>query len=382
MANKKIGVYIHIPFCMKKCIYCDFISYTMQDEDLQKKYINSLKKEIQYMLKSNTEIETVYIGGGTPSCINSKYIVDVLNEIKKVSKNDISEITIEVNPGTVTKQKLIDYKNAGITRLSIGLQSTENRLLKKIGRIHNYEDFLVTYELARKTGFENINVDLMIGLPGQQIKDVQKSLKQITELKYKMPEHISVYSLIIEENTPMQKYIDEGKFKLPNDEQERKMHWCVKKFLEKNEYIQYEISNFAKKGFESKHNLDCWSQKEYIGFGVAAHSYINNMRFHNISNIKSYINNIEQNNFEQNVIIDETQSKEEQMKEYMLLGFRKLDGISIKEFQNKFHQNPLDLFKQELNKLNQEKLIIIDDDVIKLSKKGLDFANIVFEEFI
>ena len=370
---KEIGVYIHIPFCKRKCLYCDFVSFANKQE-LQKDYIQALKKEIQNWKNDAYKIKTIYIGGGTPSYIDSNYISEIINLV-----GNAPSITIELNPGTVTKEKLLVYKNAGINRLSIGLQSTNDRLLKQIGRIHNYKQFLETYNLARELGFNNINVDLMTGLPNQSIKDIKQSLEDICRLN---PEHISVYSLIVEESTPIQKLIDNGELELPDEETERQMYWYVKDYLELNGYKHYEISNFAKPGFESEHNLDCWNQKEYIGFGAGAYSYLNKKRFGNISNLEKYIQNCNSNNFEKNVILEEAQDKNQQMNEYMILGLRKIDGISIQKFEEKFNENPILLFRKELQKLHEEKLIIIDGDVIKLSNKGLDLANIVWEEFV
>ena len=371
---KDIGVYIHIPFCKQKCIYCDFTSFALQE-----KYIEAIKKEIENWIKQNkdTYIKTIYIGGGTPSYINSKYIKEILNLLN--ANTSEQEITIEVNPGTVTIEKLKDYKEAGINRLSIGLQSTKDSLLKEIERIHTYQHFLETYNLARKVGFTNINVDLMIGLPNQTIQDIKDSLIEIVDLN---PEHISVYSLIVEEDTPMQKLIEKGILKLPDEDRERQMYWFVKDFLELNNYKHYEISNFARKGFESKHNMDCWGQKEYIGFGIAAHSYIDNKRFCNISNLNKYIENCKVGNFEDNKVICEEQNVEDKMREYMILGLRKINGISIQKFENIFNENPIMIFRKELQKLSEEELILIDGDIIKLSNKGLDFANLVWEEFI
>lgn len=374
---KELGIYIHIPFCVRKCFYCDFVSYAKK-ESVQKKYIEALQKEILNWKKSNKDvkIKTIYIGGGTPSCIDSKFITEILNLI---NIKNAEEITIEVNPGTVNKEKLYDYKNAGINRLSIGLQSTNNELLKKIGRIHNYEQFLETYKMAREVGFNNINVDLMIGLPGQTMDDLKTSLEDIINLN---PEHISVYSLILEDETPLKKMIENNILKLPEEDLERQMYWYTKDFLKINGYNHYEISNFAKQGFYSKHNLDCWEQKEYIGFGISAHSYIDRKRFGNISNLDNYIKNCIEGGFDKNRIIEEEQDKKDEMKEYMILGLRKINGISIQKFENKFNENPIVLFKKELNKLFNEGLIIIDGDIIRLSNKGLDFANIVWEEFI
>ena len=370
---KEIGVYIHIPFCKRKCLYCDFVSFANKQE-LQKDYIQALKKEIQNWKNDAYKIKTIYIGGGTPSYIDSNYISEIINLV-----GNAPSITIELNPGTVTKEKLLVYKNAGINRLSIGLQSTNDTLLKQIGRIHNYKQFLETYNLARNIGFDNINVDLMIGLPNQSIKDIKQSLEDICRLN---PEHISVYSLIVEESTPIQKLIDNGELELPDEETERQMYWYVKDYLELNGYKHYEISNFAKPGFESEHNLDCWNQKEYIGFGAGAYSYLNKKRFGNISNLEKYIQNCNSNNFEKNVILEEAQDKNQQMNEYMILGLRKIDGISIQKFEEKFNENPILLFRKELQKLYEDKLLTIDGDIIKLSNKGLDLANIVWEEFV
>lgn len=374
---KELGIYIHIPFCVRKCLYCDFVSYAKK-ENVVEKYIEALQKEILDWKQSNKDvkIKTIYIGGGTPSCIDSKFISKILNLI---NIKNAEEITIEVNPGTVNKEKLYDYKNVGINRLSIGLQCTNNELLKKIGRIHNYEQFLETYKMARKVGFNNINVDLMIGLPGQTMEDLKISLEDIINLN---PEHISVYSLILEDETPLKKMIENNILKLPEEDLERQMYWYTKDFLKINGYDHYEISNFAKQGFYSKHNMDCWEQKEYIGFGISAHSYIDRKRFGNISNLDNYIKNCIEGGFDKNRIIEEEQDKKDEMKEYMILGLRKINGISIQKFENKFNENPIILFKKELNKLFNEGLIIIDGDIIRLSNKGLDFANIVWEEFI
>ena len=372
---KEIGVYVHIPFCKQKCNYCDFVSFANKD-GLQKEYIESLKKEIINWKKLNKDyiIKTIYIGGGTPSYIDSNYIEELINLV-----GSAPSITIEVNPGTVTKEKLLDYKKTGINRLSIGLQSTNNEILKQIGRIHNYEDFLHTYNLAREVGFYNINVDLIIGLPNQTIADIKKSLEKICELN---AEHISVYSLIVEEGTPMKKLIETGYLLLPEEETERQMYWYVKNYLELNGYKHYEISNFAKPGFESEHNLDCWSQKEYIGFGVAAYSYLDGKRFGNIPNLELYIQNCKNDEIEKNIILEEIQNKNQMMNEYIILGLRKIDGVSIKNFENRFNENPIMLYKDEFEKLYEEGLIIIDGDNIRLSNKGLDFANLVWEEFV
>ena len=387
---KDIGIYVHIPFCKHKCYYCDFISYANK-ESLIEKYVKVLIKEITDVATGNKldyenkmddlfNVNTIYIGGGTPSFIESKHIVDIINTIKKYFKvNKNAEITIEINPGTVDAKKLKDYFDVGINRLSIGLQSTNNNLLKQIGRIHTYEEFLNTYALARKVGFKNINADLMIGLPKQTIEDVEKSVNDLINLNL---EHISLYSLILEEETILEKQVENGKLKLPKDEEERSMYWKAKNLLEKNGYTHYEISNFAKKGYESKHNLDCWKQEEYVGLGVAAHSYTNGVRYSNIENIEEYIDNYENDKVEDNFIFHEKQTHNMRIKEYMMLGLRKLKGVSIQEFKEKFAANPIYVFKNELEKLVNEDLLEIDGDYIRLTNKGLDLANLVWEKFV
>lgn len=377
---KELGIYIHIPFCARKCYYCDFISYCDKN-NLVEKYIESIEEEIKEWkenIKKKYKITTIYIGGGTPSYIEAKHIKQILESLKEFIQTE-SEITIEVNPGTVTKEKLEQYKKAGINRLSIGLQETHDELLKQIGRIHTFKQFEETYNLAKEVEFKNINIDLMIGLPNQTIKHIKENLEKIFKLD---PDHISVYSLILEENTVLEKQIQSGKLILPDEELERDMYWYVKNTLELNGYNQYEISNFAKEGKESKHNVNCWEQKEYRGFGIAAHSYIDGMRFSNITNLEEYIKNIEKGNINNNIRIHEIQEKEESQKEYMLLGLRKIEGVSITKFKNKYGENPIFLYKEELQGLVENKLVNIDEDKIKLTRKGLDLANQVWEKFI
>ena len=381
---KELGLYIHIPFCKQKCYYCDFISYA-KNEKFFERYIEALLEEMNNFFENNdVEIKTIYIGGGTPSIIDAKYIEKIMNFFKERDLlRKTKEITIEVNPGTVDEKKIKCYKKAGINRLSIGLQSTDDNMLKKIGRIHCYKDFLNTYKFAKKAGFDNINVDIMIGLPEQKISDIKNTLEKIINLEPEPPKHISVYSLIVEENTPIEKMINDGTLELPDEEIERNMYWYVKNFLELNGYNHYEISNFAKDGYESIHNSDCWKQKEYIGFGVAAHSFINDVRFGNTSNLDEYLRNCENKNFKNNKIIDEVEkdlfSKEQ---EVMLVGLRMIDGVSIQEFKNKFGENPIFVFKSELSKLVEDGLLMVDFDRIKLTNRGLDLANLVWEEFV
>lgn len=408
MEIKEIGLYIHIPFCKHKCYYCDFVSYANKKKFF-KKYVECVKKEIgkyarenrimsEHGLEPKYVIKTIYIGGGTPSLIDEEYIEDILKSIREnfeitsnleenyeaqdekiKNYNSQIETTIEVNPGTVTKEKLQKYLECGINRLSIGLQAVQDNLLKEIGRIHTFEDFQNVYKWAREVGFENINVDLMIGLPNQTLDDVKESTKKVIALK---PEHISVYSLILEENTKLEDLVIKGKLELPDDEIERKMYWYVKKALEKHKYIHYEISNFARPGFESKHNSDCWNQNEYIGIGAAASSFMNKARYENTSDLEEYISNIENDKPSKNIQLQELLDDESKIDEYMMLSLRKISGVNISEFKRKFNQNPIIRYNKILEKLIKEELIEIDGNNIRLSSKGIDLANLVWEEFI
>lgn len=380
---KELGIYIHIPFCKQKCYYCDFVSYANKEEKIQE-YIECLQKEIEMESEKykneEYEITTIYIGGGTPSFIDASYIERIINTIKQNYKlYENPEITIEVNPGTINEEKIRKYKDIEINRISIGLQTTKDNLLKQIGRIHTYEEFLNCYKIVKKIEIDNINVDLMLGLPNQTLEDLKESLIEVINLK---PNHISLYSLILEENTILEKMVNRKELDLPSEDIERNMYWETKKILEQNGYIHYEISNFSKKGYESKHNLNCWNQKEYLGFGVAAHSYIKNKRYYNTNNIEEYIKNVQNGKILNNRTICEIQNKIEEQKEYMLLGLRKIQGLDIQEFKNKFIDNPIYIFHKELEKLVKEELIEVDLNQIKLTSKGLDFANLVWEEFI
>lgn len=380
---KELGIYIHIPFCKQKCYYCDFVSYANKEEKIQE-YIKCLQEEIgiesEKYKNEEYEITTIYIGGGTPSFIDASYIERIINTIKQNYKlYENPEITIEVNPGTINEEKIRKYKDIEINRISIGLQTTKDNLLKQIGRIHTYEEFLNCYKIVKKIGIDNINVDLMLGLPNQTLGDLKESLIEVINLK---PNHISLYSLILEENTILEKMVSQNMAKLPEEDLEREMYWTTKDILEENGYIHYEISNFSKKGYESKHNLNCWNQKEYLGFGVAAHSYIKNKRYCNTNNIEEYIKNVQNGKILNNRTICEIQNKIEEQKEYMLLGLRKIQGIDIQEFKNKFIDNPIYIFHKELEKLVKEELVEIDLNQIKLTSKGLDFANLVWEEFV
>lgn len=354
------SIYIHIPFCKQKCLYCDFNSF-QNKEELIEKYFDALIKEIK-SYKINNELETIYIGGGTPSYPDEKYIEEVLKTLPKAK-----EITLELNPGTITENKLLKYKEIGINRLSIGLQAVQDSILKEIGRIHTLKEFEEAFKLARKVGFNNINVDLMHGLPNQSLEDFKESVDYLVKLN---PEHISCYSLILHNDI----------FKnLPPDEEEREMYYYAKEKLKENGYEHYEISNFAKKEKKSNHNLVYWNQEEYIGVGAGASSYINNKRYTNIGNLEEYIRRI--NNNESVNIIEEEQTKEDKIKEYIILQLRLTKGLNIEKTNQKFNINILKKFEKEIKKLEKFKLIEVNESIY-LTEKGLDLANLVWEEFV
>lgn len=276
--NQTIGVYIHIPFCERKCYYCDFVSYEKKQDTIEA-YIQALCQEIlqNAEILSSNSIQTIYIGGGTPSCIDSKYIVQVLQMLQLFTgdkQESTTEITIEVNPNSVTKEKLLAYKEAGINRISIGLQSTHNHILKTIGRLHTYEDFLQGLEKIKEVGFDKVSVDLMYPLPNLTLEAFQQSIQQVMKLTTKYPiSHISVYNLEIHEGTKLEFLIDEGYVTMVSEETEYAMKEWLENELQNSGFLRYEISNYAKPGFESKHNLHYWNQGSYLGFGVAASSF-------------------------------------------------------------------------------------------------------------
>ncbi len=349
-------LYIHIPFCKRKCLYCDFNSFDNKSDKIES-YMKALEKELEeYKLK---KFKTIYIGGGTPSFIDEKYIIDLLGDLLSTE-----ETTIEVNPCTVTKEKIRAYKEAGINRISMGLQTTNDNILKEIGRAHTFKEFETAYNIIKKEGFENINIDLMFGLPNQTLDILKKSVDYLVDLN---PTHISCYSLILHSDI----------FKsLPNDDEERNMYYYIKDKLRSSGYNHYEISNFAKDGFESKHNLAYWNQKEYIGIGAGASSYIEDIRYKDVSELDKYITgkNIRD--------VEEVQTDSDKIKEYMILKLRLIKGVSFSEFSSKFNINLSQKFSKELIKLVNLGLIELDDNGVRLTDKGLDFANIVWEEFV
>ncbi len=370
-----LGLYIHIPFCKSKCYYCDFLSYSHKDSFMDK-YIKYINKEIDLYsdILKDSIIETIFIGGGTPSHISEVYISRILKNInRKLDISKVNEITIEANPCTLNEEKLNVYNKLGVNRISLGVQSMDNKVLKKIGRIHTEEDIYKSYNLIKKTGFENVNIDLIFGLPDQKLEGILETLKKIVDLNV---EHISFYSLIIEEGTKYYTWLDEGKISLPEEKLERQMYHKGKEYLIENGYEHYEISNFAKKGFESKHNVLYWTVKPYVGLGIGAHSNLNNIRYWNWGDFESYFKYID----EKRLPIEgrESINKEMEMAEYAMLGLRLAKGISKGDFFNRFHKNIEKVYGDVLKKHERNNLLKIDKDRIKLTNKGLDLANIVF----
>lgn len=374
----KISLYIHIPFCAQKCLYCDFPSFARKDH-LRKAYIEALNKEIISLREkhNNLEINTIFIGGGTPSVLEADELECLLKEVAKLNMAKDIEYSMECNPGNLTEEKLEVMKKYGVNRISMGLQAKQDNLLKGLGRIHNYKTFKENFLLAKKVGFNNINVDLMFGLPNQRLNEWEETLREIISLE---PAHISAYSLIIEEGTAFYNLYENDKLKLPTEEEERKMYHLAKKILEENGFNQYEISNYAKEGKECRHNLAYWNMDNWIGVGSAAASYINGKRIKNISSVEKYINSINEKGEAVEEIINN--SKNDNMEEFMFMGLRKINGIDENEFKNRFSMNINDVYGEILNKYTGEGLLIRESGRIFLSEKGIEISNIIMADFL
>lgn len=374
----KISLYIHIPFCAQKCLYCDFPSFARKDH-LRKAYIEALNKEIISLREkhNNLEINTIFIGGGTPSVLEADELECLLKEVAKLNMAKDIEYSMECNPGNLTEEKLEVMKKYGVNRISMGLQAKQDNLLKGLGRIHNYKTFKENFLLAKKVGFNNINVDLMFGLPNQRLNEWEETLREIISLE---PAHISAYSLIIEEGTAFYNLYENDKLKLPTEEEERKMYHLAKKILEENGFNQYEISNYAKEGKECRHNLAYWNMDNWIGVGSAAASYINGKRIKNISSVEKYINSINEKREAVEEIINN--SKNDNMEEFMFMGLRKINGIDENEFKNRFSMNINDVYGEILNKYIDEGLLIRESGRIFLSEKGIEISNVIMADFL
>lgn len=378
--KKPLGIYVHIPFCAQKCRYCDFLSFP-GDKQTQVAYVEALCREIDRISEKSVLVldyfvPTVYFGGGTPSLLPSACVEKILYKLKSafLIKSD-AEITLEANPGTLTAEKLTAYRAMGINRLSIGLQSADNEELKLLGRIHTWEMFRENYEAAREAGYHNINIDLMTALPGQSKEKLISTLEKVLALN---PEHISAYSLIIEEGTAFYEIYgsQSGCSLLPNEEAERALYYLTRDTLVNNSYIQYEISNFAKPGYESKHNSAYWTRRDYIGLGLGASSLLENVRWHNEEEIMTYLEN--PCKISERLPLE----MEAQMEEFLFLGLRLLRGISEEEFYKTFHVKLMQMYGNVLDKLIQEGLLYKKEERFALTDKGIDYGNYVFSTFL
>lgn len=365
--NDNISLYIHIPFCIRKCSYCDFLSFS--DFSKAEMYKTALLREIE-LFKTDKKVKSIFIGGGTPSAVDSIFITEIVETINKFfSLNSDCEITIEANPGTLTRKKAADYKACGINRISMGVQSCNDRLLKLLGRIHNFDDFKKSYSIAADF-FKNINLDLMFALPTQTMADWQNTLNIVVN-DFK-PTHISAYSLIIEKGTP---FYDTYQ---PIDESlDRNMYWYAVDFLAQNGYKQYEISNFATENSQCKHNLVYWQGGDYKGFGLGAASLIGNKRLKNTENLMKYI---KCNTSPVTEIIE--MPLFEQMQEFVLLGLRCSEGIYVNEFKKRFNCDLITTFGAIFEKHKNNGLLNIEKERISLTRRGVDLSNMVFVDFV
>ena len=378
---KELEIYIHIPFCVRKCAYCDFLSGPSDEAD-RELYVKLLCDEIE-ACKGKTEeyqVSTVFFGGGTPSVLSGKQIERIIQSLREnLQFRWDAEITLEANPGTVSEEKLHSYKKAGINRLSIGLQSVHDEELKLLGRIHTYSEFLTTYHMARKCGFQNINIDLISAIPGQTVESWCETLQTVLALA---PEHISAYSLIIEPRTPFYDMYGEDsgentqQIKLPSEDDERIMYWKTKEILAEAGYARYEISNYAKPGFECRHNIGYWQRTPYLGFGTGAATLFEEKRYTNPPDIETYRISFD------NKFHGEMLSREEQMEEFMFLGLRMMQGISKTAFHEMFGKEIENVYGEQICKLKDIKLLEEKADRIYLTEKGIDVSNAVFVEFM
>lgn len=370
-------LYVHIPFCIQKCNYCDFCSFQASKETIDT-YMNQLLREIRFWGKrlDETVISTVFIGGGTPSCIDAEYIRCLCECIKEqfVLKQN-AEISMEVNPGTVDDKKMETYYHSGINRLSFGLQSTREEELRYLGRIHTYEDFLNSYEFARSSGFENINIDLMSSIPKQTITSYEETLRTTAKLK---PEHISAYSLIVEDGTPFARNPKLGQ-DLPSEEEEVRMYEMTGEILGEYGYEKYEISNYSLPGKECQHNLGYWSLVPYLGVGLNASSYLGKKRFENPSKLQDYL---QLTTFESAWQQAEVLSKEAQIEEFMFLGLRKTEGVSKKEFKETFYESMDTLYGNIIENAMEKGWMKEKNQRISLTEQGILISNQILCEFL
>ncbi|MBA1337149.1 MAG: Heme chaperone HemW [Firmicutes bacterium] len=368
-------VYIHIPFCVKKCLYCDFVSYKHND-DMVDRYVNALINEIK--LRSGHKAKTVYIGGGTPTCIDRKYLKGILGTLhRNLDMAACSEITIEANPGTLDREKLETLVEMGVNRLSIGFQSWNEKELKRLGRIHGRDEFVANYVLAREAGFKNISVDLMFGIPGQEMEDWKETIMEVSALE---PEHISCYSLRIEENTPFHRMAELGEIAEIDEAVDREMYHYAADYLSDRGYHRYEISNFARKGRECHHNLFYWENRPFLGIGAAAHSYENGKRFWNTPDLDEYCIMLERSIIP--VKGSETIDLGTEIFETIFLGLRTSKGILFDDFYGRFGFDIREKHGSRIEKLREMGLVDVTISGFHLTPMGIDLSNTVFIEFI
>lgn len=374
---KEMGLYIHIPFCKSKCFYCDFNSYS-DKEYMQDEYISCVIKEIElrYSILEDYTIKSIFIGGGTPTYLNLNAMEKLLSYLRQFTCDNI-EYTCEANPGTLTYEKLCMLKNYGVNRLSIGLQSWDNAILKSLGRIHSNQDFLDNFKLARALGFHNINVDLMFSIHGQTVENFKNTLDNVIALS---PEHISCYGLILEQGTPFWEQYKCGLLEEVNEDVDREMYYAATEKLEKNGYNRYEISNYAREGYECIHNIIYWRTRPYLGVGAGAHSFIGSARFSNDLNPDVYIKKLLNSNLP--VVNKEVLSRDDMISEFMFMGLRMTEGIQLDDFKYRFQNGLFELFDTEINRLIRNDLLKLKDGRLMLTELGIDLSNQVFVEFL
>lgn len=379
--RQPVSLYFHIPFCVKKCHYCDFLSFPGCSLSRQTEYVDAMIRELHVYreVAEDYQVKTIFLGGGTPSLLEEELVERLFHELYSVWRVDSdAEITIEANPGTLSREKLLCYHALGINRLSIGLQSTVEQELKTIGRIHNYEQFLANYYLAREVGFTNINIDIMSALPGQTLISYGRTLERILKLQ---PEHISSYSLILEEGTDFWEN-EEIERALPSEQAERIMYHYTKKCLQSAGYERYEISNYAKAGYACRHNQVYWTGGTYLGLGLGAASYWNGMRFSNSSDMEEYITNCKQGMITENRKDVIAVTKKNQMEEYMFLGLRLMAGVSVSEFERRFGVPMEQVYGSVIRSYTEQGLLKTERDRLMLTELGIDVSNSVMADFL
>lgn len=371
----RLGLYIHIPFCEKKCYYCDFASYSGK-KALVMPYLNALAKEIEAKAKGMC-FDTIFIGGGTPSYLSAEELEVLAGILSGVSRAGDCEFTMECNPGNITKEKARVLKAMGVNRISIGLQSSNDTLLLDIGRIHTFREFRENFLMLRDLGFNNINIDIIYGLPRETLDMLEKTLDDAAELE---PEHISCYSLIIEENTQFYERRRRNSLSLPDEDTEDAMKDLVRSKLKELGYLRYEISNYAKEGYECRHNRLYWEFGEYIGCGAAAHEFTEGFRRENIRTVEGYIRAIEAT-LDPSVRIHEN-SREDSIEEFLFMGMRLVEGISLSKFRDRFSEDLMDIFGDEIRKHIKDGLLVIEGDRMRFTEKGMDLSNHVLSDMI